>query len=206
MLSQSVPTRFKPYRLLALLLALCWLSSPVYAMSSAKQWVNKLRPGTFADSAADASADALKQQERKFSESEMKVLTALKAREDELNRKEAEYVKKTQELKQLSQQIEQKLDQMRVLQSQIEEERTLRKSMDEKDISRMVKYYETMASENTATFFNRMDRDTATQLLMRMNPRKASAVMQLLNPKVAVEITERVTRFKENQSRLSPNR
>ena len=191
--------------LVALLLGLCF-ASPLYGMSSAKDWANKIRPGTFEGPKPDASTDALIKQEKSFTEAEMKVLTALKIREDDLNRKEAEYVKKTQELKKLSQQIEQKLDQMRVLQAQIEQERVLRKDMDEKDISRMVKYYETMAPENTAVFFNGMDRDTATQLLMRMGPRKASAVMQLLNPKVAVDITERVTRFKENKSRLAPIR
>lgn len=171
-----------------------------WAMSTAKSWVNKVRPGTFVTE--EELAAKAKPKERVFTPSELQILTNLKQREDELNRKEEEFKKRTQELKLLSQQIEQKLDQMRVLQSQIEKRRAERKEMDAKDISRMVKYYETMTSENTAAFFNQMDRVTATQILMRMNPRKASSVMQLLEPKVAVDITERVTRFKMNQQEL----
>ncbi|MDH5559555.1 MAG: hypothetical protein OEY59_01710, partial [Deltaproteobacteria bacterium] len=131
--------------------------------------------------------------------SKIAVLNALKKREEELKQKEELYQQKTKELKMLSQRIEQKLDQMRSLANEIEVQRVSRKEMDEKDISRMVKYYETMTPENTVVFFNKMDRQTATHILMRMNPRKASAVMQLLDPKVAVDITEKVTRFTESR-------
>ncbi|MDX2469935.1 MAG: hypothetical protein QNL04_05090 [SAR324 cluster bacterium] len=192
------------FKKLLILAVICTLASPqVYAMSTAKDWVNKIKPGTFDTGQKDASADSAPK-ERKFDESEMKVLIALKIREEKLRKREEEFRSKTQELKLLSQQIEQKLDQMRVLQANIEKRRKERKEMDAKDISRMVKYYETMGSDNTAAFFNQMDRVTATHLIMRMNPRKASAVMQLLEPKVAVEITERVTRFKENRGDLVP--
>ena len=88
---------------------------------------------------------------------------------------------------------------MRRLQAEIETRQTNRKEMDEKDISRMVRYYETMDPERTAVFFNQMDRVTAMHLIMRMNPRKASAVLELLDPQVAVDITERVTRFKQGR-------
>ena len=191
-------------KLVILLLVGSFLGAPqIYAMSTAKDWVNKIKPGTFDTGQNDATSDSAPK-ERKFDESEMKVLISLRAREDRLRKKEEEFQKKTTELKLLSQQIEQKLDQMRVLQSNIEKRRKERKEMDAKDISRMVKYYETMGSDNTAAFFNQMDRVTATHLIMRMNPRKASAVMQLLDPKVAVEITERVTRFKGNRGDLAP--
>ena len=182
--------------------------TPVYSMTTAKRWVNDIRPGTFEDPEKDAedAARLAKEQERKFTEGEMKVLVQLRKREEELEKREEAFQKKAGELKLLSQQIEQKLDQMRILASEIEQQRKDRKQMDEKDISRMVKYYETMTSDNTAIFFNQMDRGTATHLLMRMNPRKASAVMQLLDPKVAVEITERVTRFKKNRDEVPPAR
>ena len=192
------------HKKLIIMLMVAALATPdLFAMSTAKDWVNKVKPGTFDTGQKDASADT-GPKERKFDESEMKVLIALKIREEKLRKREEEFRSKTQELKLLSQQIEQKLDQMRVLQSNIEKRRKERKDMDAKDISRMVKYYETMGSDNTAAFFNQMDRVTATHLIMRMNPRKASAVMQLLEPKVAVEITERVTRFKENRGDLIP--
>ena len=174
---------------------------PTYGMTKAKEWVNKVRPGTF--EMPDATADTDKDQGPKtFTESQLKVLTTLKQREEELKNKEEQFKQRAGELKRLSQQIEQKLDQMRILSAEIEDKRKKRKDADEKDIGRMVRYYETMAPENTAVFLNQMDRTTATHILMRMNPRKASAVMQLLEPKVAVEITENVTKFKENREEL----
>ena len=194
----------KTFMLFMLVLSLA--AGPVYSMSTAKDWVNQIKPGTFEDPNADTTADILAAKERTFSAAEMKVLTDLRKREQVLRSKEEDFSKKTQELKLLSQQIEQKLDQMRSLQSLIEKRRQERKQMDEKDITRMVKYYETMGADSTAVFFNRMERNTATQIIMRMNPRKASAVMQLMDPKVAVDITERVTRFKDNRQELSPNR
>ncbi|PCI29686.1 MAG: hypothetical protein COB67_03520 [SAR324 cluster bacterium] len=188
-----------PGRKIILLCLLCLTlgQANVYGMAKAKEWVNKIKPGTFEE---ESSAQVTEENRpRSFSESELKILIALKKREEELKKREALHQKKANELKNLSQQIEQKLDQMRGLAARVETERKTRKEMDERDISKMVRYYETMAPENTAVFFNRMDRQTATHLLLRMNPRKASAVMQLLNPEVAVEITERVTRFKSNR-------
>jgi len=185
-----------------LLFALCCTAQPALGMDKAKSWVNNLRPGTFSTN-GDASSDAEGNREKtEFSESDVKVLIQLQAREAALKKKEEDFAKRTGELKLLSQQIEQKLDQMRGLAGKIEDMRQQRKQMDEKDVTRMVKYYETMTPDSTASFFNQMDRVTAMHLLMRMNPRKASAVMQLLEPKVAVEITENVTRFKKNRSEL----
>ena len=175
----------------------------VHAMNNVKEWVNKIKPGTFA--IQDATTDAGKPKARTFSESEMKVLTALKKREEDLDKREAIHRQKAAELKSLAQQIEQKLDQMRNLTSDFEEKRKLRQNMDERDISKMVKYYETMDPERTAVFFNQMDRLTAMHILLRMNPRKASAVLELLDPKVAVDITEKITRFKESQQEVTAN-
>ena len=192
------------YRVLFAALILSLGSAPsLKAMDTAKDWVNQIRPGTFSTE-QDATTDAAETEEKQFSEAEVKVLTQLKQREAELQRREEEFSKRTSELKLLSQQIEQKLEQMRNLAQKIEQMRSERKEMDKKDISRMVKYYETMAPENTAQFINQMDRVTAMHILMRMNPRKASAVMQLLDPKVAVDITERVTRFKQGLGGNAP--
>ncbi len=172
-----------------------------YSMTQIKGWVNKIRPGTFEteDTTSDIGAGA----QKVYSEAETKVLTSLKQREEELKVKEALHEQRAKELKSLSQRIEQKLDQMRRLQADIETRQSKRKELDEKDISRMVRYYETMDPERTAIFFNQMDRVTAMHLIMRMNPRKASAVLELLDPKVAVDITERVTRFKQGLIELS---
>lgn len=142
---------------------------------------------------------------RSFSEAEMKVLTALSKREAALKKKEALHQQRAAELKTLSQQIEQKLDQIRKLTADFETKRQKRKEMDEKDVTRMVGYYEKMDPERTAVFFNQMDRITAAHILKRMNPRKASTVMELLEPKVAVEITEMLTQFKADRKSLVGN-
>ncbi|MBU2648577.1 hypothetical protein KKI24_27970 [bacterium] len=188
---------------LMFILALLFSAQPIYAMSTVKGWINKIRPGTF--ESADATTDAATGRVRVFSESEMKVLTALSKREEELKKKEALHQQRAAELKTLSQEIEQKLDQIRKLTADFESKRQKRQQMDEKDITKTVRLYETMDPERTAIFFNQMDRITATQIIMRMNPRKASAVLELLDPKVAVDITELVTRFKADRRSLAGN-
>jgi len=177
------------------------VSNTAYSMNTIKGWVNNLMPGTF--ETTDATGDALKKAARQFSESEQKVLTALAAREAALKEKEALHQQRAADLKRLSQQIEQKLDEIRKLTADFEARRKTRQQMDEKDIKRMVTYYETMDPEKTAVFFNQMDRETAVQILMRMNPRKASGVYELLDPEVAVDVTERVTRFKQDRQQVS---
>jgi len=178
-------------------------TQPAYSMSTVKGWINKIRPGTF--EVVDASADSMEQSVRSFSESQVKVLTALSKRENDLKKKEALHQQRAAELKTLSQQIEQKLDEIKKLTADFEIKRQKRKEMDEKDIKRIVKYYESMDPERTALFFNQMDRVTATHIIMRMNPRKASAVFELLDVKVAVEITELKTRFKADRQSLDVN-
>lgn len=190
--------------ILFMLLLLFGTTCEVYSMTMAKDWINKIRPGTFEETDATGDVEA-KETGPAFTEAESKVLTALKKREEELRIKEALHEQRAQELKSLSQQIEQKLDQMRRLQAEIESRQSTRKQMDEKDISRMVRYYETMDPERTAVFFNQMDRVTAMHLIMRMKPRNASAVLQLVDPEVAVDITERVTRFKQGRAEATEN-
>lgn len=172
-----------------------------YSMTSVKNWVNQIRPGTF--EITDASADLKKKEIRTFSAAEVKVLTELAKREEELKRKEAAHQQRAAELKSLSQQIEQKLDQIRKLTDEFEIKRQSRKKMDERDISKMVRLYETMDPEKTTAFLNEMDRVTAVHIIMRMNPRKASAVLELLDPKVVVDITERVTRYKADRKLIN---
>jgi flagellar motility protein MotE (MotC chaperone) len=173
-------------------------------MTPVKDWINSIRPGTFEQEDATSDVEEVPA-EKDYSDAEKRVLTQLKRREEELRTKEALHEKRAQELKSLSQQIEQKQDQMRRLLADIEARQTNRKEMDEKDISRMVRYYETMDPERTAVFFNQMDRVTAMHLIMRMNPRKASGVLELLDPAVAVDITERVTRFKQGRTEAVSN-
>ena len=191
------------FKFLIVAMILLMFSNTAYSMNTVKGWINSIRPGTF--ETTDATGDAAKQTTRQFSESEQKVLTALAAREAALKVKEAAHQQRAADLKRLSQQVEQKLDQIRKLTADFEEKRKARQEMDEKDIKRMVNYYETMDPEKTAVFFNQMDRETSVQIIMRMNPRKASGVLELLDPEVAVDITERVTLFKKDRELASGN-
>ena len=86
------------YKKLIIMLLVCFLATPdAQAMSTAKDWVNKVKPGTFDTGDKDASADT-GPKERKFDESEMKVLIALKIREEKLRKREVE-VRKREEVR-----------------------------------------------------------------------------------------------------------
>ena len=194
-------SKVKKSTLFLVFICLCSLQ-PVYSMTTMKNWVNKIKPGSFETEDASSDTGEYQKETHQYTKAEIQVLTALKKREEELRRREAIHQQKANELKTLAQQIEQKLDQMRKLSAEVETIRKTRKEMDEKDITRMVKYYETMDPEATAVFMNQMDRVTAMHIIMRMNPRKASAIMQLMDPKVAVDITEKVSGFKAGQEEL----
>ena len=194
-------SKVKKSTLFLVFICLCSIQ-PAYSMTTMKNWVNKIKPGTFETDDASSDTGEYKKETHQYTKAEIQVLTALKKREEELRRREAIHQQKANELKTLAQQIEHKLDQMRKLSAEVENIRKTRKEMDEKDITRLVKYYETMDPEAPAVFMNQMDRVTAMHIIMRMNPRKASAIMQLMDPKVAVDITEKVSGFKAGQEEL----
>ncbi len=188
-------------QIVVLLFALVFITTnDAFSMTTVKSWINKVKPGTF--ETTDVSSDTETQGLKSFTTSKTKILTSLVKREEALRKKEALYEQRAKTLKTLSQKIEQKLDRMRTMAAEFEQKRVYRKKADEKDISKMVKLYETMDPERIAVFLNKMDRVTAMHLIMRMNPRKASAVLELLDPTVAVDITERTTMFKENRSEI----
>lgn len=70
---------------LVLITAILSGAQPAYSMSTVKGWINKIRPGTF--EMVDEMKDSAEQKARTFTESEMKVLTALSKREAELKKK-----------------------------------------------------------------------------------------------------------------------
>jgi len=117
----------------------------------------------------------------------------------ELDKKAEIQVNRTKELHDITERIERKLNELQVVRDQIEAERKERMGLDEKDISKLVLYYEKMEPENSATFINQMDSLTAAHILMRINPRKGSKIMELLDVKVAVSISENLAGFKRNQ-------
>lgn len=182
------------------------VASTAYSMSTIKDWANNIRPGIFPEEQKVETPKEKVEKKPLYTEGDLKVLTSLTEREKMIKRREEAIQRQEKELKTLEQQIERKLDQMRQLQGRLEGERKNRKELDEKDISKIVRFYESMDPENSSVFFNEMDRLTATHILMRMNPRKASNLLQRLEPKVAVEITELVTRFKQNQQESAERR
>ncbi len=170
------------------------------AMTMMKKWINKIRPNTFPEVVPQKQkVEKSLKDGSEFSQKDLEIIHRLKEKEDSLNQRELALKSKSDNLQKLSQQVESKLDRLAEVIRKTEALRDERKKIEEKDISKIVIYYNAMDPENIAPFFNQMDRLTATQILMRMQAKKAAAVMQLLDPKVAVEITEKVTRFKSNK-------
>ncbi|KAK3584140.1 hypothetical protein CHS0354_035220 [Potamilus streckersoni] len=143
-------------------------------------------------------------------ESQIEVFKNLEKKEQELNKQGEQQNIKTAELRQIEERIERKLNDLRKEREEYEALRKQRIEMDQKDISKIITYYERMDPENASKFINSMDLDTASHILMRMNPRKGAKIMELLDAPRAVQITERVAVFKRNLAEVSrlenPNR
>ena len=186
---------------------LLFLLQNVSGMTDVKEWILKI-PGIDLvkdDSDQKKSAEEDKNKSRTLDQAEFNVLISLTAERERLDKKERELVKKERQLRVIEQRIEKRMDEISQSSNNLENERRQQQETDGRDISKIVKLYESIDPESASKNLNQMDRLTATHILMRMNPRKASAVLQLLDIKVAVEITENVTKFKENRQKAEKN-
>ncbi len=113
---------------------------------------------------------------------------ALKAKEDELARKE-------RSLRTLEQNLDKKLAEMSAL------EKRLKKMLDEADvlkdakIKHLVGVYTAMKAKSAAQVIESLDTDLAVKILAGMRGRNAGAILGLVEPKKAAKLSEELTKL-----------
>ncbi|MBI3600463.1 MAG: hypothetical protein HY097_07460 [Nitrospinae bacterium] len=130
------------------------------------------------------------------SEIDLELLKSFEKKREELAKKENEIKLKEEQLTMIQQSIQQKLNELTAIKSDIEKLITLRKDLEEKSINHLVKVYSTMPPAEAAAQIEKLDRDITIQILSRMKGKSAAKILSNINPAVAVQISEQIVKKK----------
>jgi len=113
------------------------------------------------------------------------MLEAFKAREDRIERQEAELRDRLQALKIADREIDQKLADLKAAEDRLRETIKVAESASKNDLDRLTKVYESMKPKQAAALFEQMDPNFAAGFLGRMRPEAAALIMAGLSPEAA---------------------
>lgn len=130
------------------------------------------------------------------SEIDFELLKSFEKKREELAKKENEIKLKEEQLNTIEQSIQQKLNELSAIKSDIEKLITLRKDLEEKSINHLVKVYSTMPPAEAAAQIEKLDRDITIQILSRMKGKSAAKILSNINPATAVQISEQIVKKK----------
>ncbi|MGE4556619.1 MAG: hypothetical protein AB7D07_07335 [Desulfovibrionaceae bacterium] len=133
----------------------------------------------------DASAQEAQAKPENVSEADWK---ALKAREDELNRRE-------RSLDALEQELNQKLQQLTAMRQDIQKMLQQADSLKDKKIKHLVDVYSNMKAQQAASVIETMDQDLAVKILSGMRGRQAGEILTYVSAKKAAQLSEELTRL-----------
>jgi flagellar motility protein MotE (MotC chaperone) len=130
------------------------------------------------------------------SEIDLELLKSFEKKREELAKKENEIKLKEEQLNMIQQSIQQKLNELAAIKSDIEKLVILRKDLEEKSINHLVKVYSSMPPAEAASHIEKLDRDITIQILSRMKGKSAAKILSNINPAAAVQISEQIVKKK----------
>ncbi|MBI4084236.1 MAG: hypothetical protein HY423_16645 [Candidatus Lambdaproteobacteria bacterium] len=180
-------------------LALAMPAGPTYSMSTIKTWVNKVRPGTFPELDVGGKqpprpADGRRPTGEAFTDTERQILLSLMERKRQLDDRELTLNQREEQLRQLRDNVQNQVAELKRLQQEIEASMDAKKAQDAENLNKVVNLYNGMDPKKTAEKFRALDPKIAVQILMAMNQRKAAQLMEELPPEHAKRITEEIVR------------
>ena len=125
---------------------------------------------------------------------------SLKLRQQELDNRKNLLDKKEQEIRGIELRIERKIDELKALLDEDRKERLRIEKLNETKFNSLIDLYSKSEPENASTFFNGLDVQTASSILIRLKPRIAAAIFEGLDPEKAVAITKHISVLKSQQS------
>lgn len=105
------------------------------------------------------------------------ILDALRAREAEVVRKEAEIVEAAQVMQSAKASIHEKLTELKHAEQQLRETIAQAQTAAESDVTQLTQVYENMKAKDAAALFQKMDAEFAAGFLGRMSPKVAAEIM-----------------------------
>lgn len=147
---------------------------------------------TPAATAGDVLADITR-----FSQSELDLLQALGERRAKLEQREAKLAERESMLKAAETRIDQKIDELKSVQSKIEA--LVRENDDKKnaDMDRLARIYETMKPKQAAKIFEELDQFVLIEVAQRMKNRALAPILAAMDPLKARALTGELARLRE---------
>ncbi len=136
---------------------------------------------------------------RTFSEQEIAILTSLEKKRLELLEKEEELGIEEERLNKLKQGIEDRIAELKDIESNVEKLVQIREETEEKRLNHLAKVYEATPPEQAGPTMSKLDVKLAADVLMRINGRKAGKIWAFVAPQQAVKISEELARRKKQR-------
>ncbi|WP_417457283.1 MotE family protein [Kordiimonas sp.] len=123
------------------------------------------------------------------SNEEMELITQLRERREELERRETQLDLQEQLLASTEKRINDKIQQLEVLETRIKEHLRIFEDAEDKKLQDIVKVYETMKPKDAAPRFEALALQTQIDLVSKMKPSKVAALMGEMSPQAASVLT-----------------
>ncbi|WP_417461845.1 MotE family protein [Kordiimonas sp.] len=123
------------------------------------------------------------------SNEEMELITQLRERRQELERRETQLDLQEQLLASTEKRINDKIQQLEVLETRIKEHLRIFETAEDQKLQDIVKVYETMKPKDAAPRFEALALQTQIDLVSKMKPSKVAALMGEMSPQAASILT-----------------
>ncbi len=137
----------------------------------------------------DASDTTPKPQQQEFSQIELDILQSLSERREELEKRAQEMDLKEKLLEATELRINDKITEIRSLQTEVEKLLKLYNTEEESKVKGLVKIYENMKPKDAAQIFNELDMPILLEVIDQMSERKAAPIIAQMSPMKAKELT-----------------
>ena len=148
----------------------------------------------------DVETEEVKTSSDISAEEESSSLTLLEKKRKELKSKEEELKQKEEYLNKLKADIENTLENLAQkengIEKKIEQMVTLKKSLEEEELKKLAKVFESTPPEQAGPMFNRLDVGLAAKILFRMKGRNAGKIWGYVDPEQAVLISRKLSNLK----------
>ncbi|HXZ67378.1 MAG TPA: hypothetical protein VEH07_02200 [Alphaproteobacteria bacterium] len=124
-----------------------------------------------------------------MSASEIEVLTSLTKRREELDKRQAELDMREKLLMATEQRLDQKLAEIKSIQSEIQSAVGALSDKQQKEIASLVKVYENMKPKDAAAIMQDLDRTILLEVASRIKEAKMAPILAAMEPSKAREIT-----------------
>ena len=131
-------------------------------------------------------------QDREFSNIELDLLQSLTARREKLEVWEDEIALKGKLLKATEIRLEDKLEELKILQKQVQALIDKYEVQEEEEIKSLVKIYETMKPKSAAKIFNDLSMPVLFKVMEGMSERRAAPILAAMEPERARELTQQL--------------